>query len=157
MRLSTLAAAAGLLAATLAPAHAALGGHSGALASEARSLRATALAARPASNPSAYQRHDLVLADGGRASEFADANGRVFAVSWQAPTMPELATLLGGHRSSLEKAQLPVPGMGRAPSQINARDGDCVLVSSGHLRAYHGYSYLQSQLPAGFDMKELAK
>ena len=157
MRLSIIAAA-GLIAATLTPAHAALGGLSGSLTSEAQTLRATALAVRPLSTATtAYHRHDLALLDGGRASEFVDANGHVFAVSWQAPTMPELSTLLGSYRSSLDKAQTPQEGMGRAPRQINFRDGDCVLVSTGRMRAYQGHAYLASQLPAGFDLKELSQ
>lgn len=153
--------AATLAGLAIAPAHAELGGHSGSLPTEARSMRATALAARPilavATSATAYTRHDLSLADGGVATEFADANGQVFAVSWRSPTMPDLSALLGAHRASLDKAQRPQPGMGRAPRQINARDGDCVLVSTGRLRAYQGHAYLASQLPADFDLKDLAQ
>lgn len=103
-----------------------------------------------------YSSHRIVLPDGGVATEFADAGGFVFAVSWAAPTMPDLASLLGAYKPSLDRAQVAQRSSGiRSPRLLNATAGDWTIVSSGHLRAYSGYSYLSSRLPAGFDLATL--
>jgi hypothetical protein len=155
---SSLLLAAALAACSIAPAQAGLGGHSASLPTEAKAMKATALAARTVTTPSStYSRQELTLADGGKASEFIDASGQVFAVSWKSPTMPDLTTLLGSYRASLDKAQQNTSALGRAPRQINMKDGDCVLVSTGRLRSYEGFAYLSTQLPANFDIQELSK
>ncbi|MDN2716748.1 DUF2844 domain-containing protein [Janthinobacterium sp. SUN120] len=103
-----------------------------------------------------YSSHRIVLPDGGVATEFADAGGFVFAVSWAAPTMPDLASLLGAYKPSLDRAQVAQRSSRiRSPRLLNATAGDWTIVSSGHLRAYSGYSYLSSRLPAGFDLATL--
>ena len=103
-----------------------------------------------------YSSHRIVLPDGGVATEFANTDGFVFAVSWAAPTMPDLASLLGAYKPSLDRAQVAQRSSRiRSPRLLNATAGDWTIVSSGHLRAYSGYSYLSSRLPAGFDLATL--
>ncbi len=138
-------------------ARAALGGYATELPTDAARLHARALSAqvqRTASGP-AFTRHQIALPAGGQAVEFVDAGGKVFAVSWASPLMPDLSVLLGGYKASLDSAH-QAPHAVRSPRLLRADTGDWVLVSSGHLRAYQGYSYLRSRLPAGFDLNELA-
>lgn len=138
-------------------AHAALGEKAQTVANDAKTLRAASLAAKPATAGVNFVRHEIALPDGGKAVEFADENGVVFAVSWNSPTMPDLSTLLGAYRSSLERVQQDQLGKVRSPRLLSASEGDWTIVSTGHLRAYKGYSYLRSQLPQGFDLKELSQ
>ncbi|WP_426053872.1 DUF2844 domain-containing protein [Janthinobacterium sp. PSPC2-1] len=103
-----------------------------------------------------YSSHRIALPDGGVATEYANADGFVFAVSWAAPTMPDLTALLGAYKPALDRAQVAQrASRSRSPRLLNATAGDWTIVSSGHLRAYSGYSYLSSRLPAGFDLAKL--
>lgn len=142
-----------------AAARAGLGGTVADLNGDAALLRARALAAPLALRSAvgaSFSRHQILLAGGGSAVEFADANGQVFAVAWSAPVMPDLAVLLGSYKAELDAAQQQPAGP-RSLHQLRANSGDWVIVSGGHLRGFHGYSYLRSALPAGFDLGELAQ
>jgi hypothetical protein len=142
-----------------AAARAGLGGTVAELNNDAALLQARTLAAPLALRSAAgasFSRHQITLAGGGSAVEFADANGRVFAVAWSAPVMPDLAVLLGSYKADLDAAQQQPAGP-RSLHQLRAHSGDWVLVSSGHLRGFHGYSYLRSGLPPGFDLGQLAQ
>ncbi len=116
------------------------------------------MAARSAAATSAdatVTRHDISLMDGGTATEFADADGTVFAVAWQAPTMPDLGTLLGNYKASLDRAQSVRQTGQRLARRFNTEDSEWVYSSRGHLRAFRGYAYLPAKLPTGFDLKLL--
>ena len=139
-------------------ARAALGGYATELAADATQLHARVMSAQvqvSTAGGAAFTRHQMTLPAGGHAVEFVDTGGYVFAVSWAAPLMPDLSMLLGSYKASLDAAQ-QAPRAVRSPRLLRADTGDWVLVSSGHLRAYQGYSYLRSRLPAGFDLNELA-
>ncbi|MDR3395216.1 MAG: DUF2844 domain-containing protein [Parasulfuritortus sp.] len=158
MYLPRSAAAVAFVLATGA-ARAALGGHATDLSADATRLKAHALSAQTragTASGAAFTRQSMALPAGGSAVEFVDASGNVFAVSWAAPVMPDLSVLLGSYKARLDAAQ-QAPHTLRSPRLLQADDGDWVLVSSGHLRAYKGYSYLRSRLPAGFDLQELSQ
>jgi hypothetical protein len=155
MRLTQLLGALALASFSLC-SHAALGGKAQAVAIDAQAPRAISLAASPAATGGNFVRHAIPLADGGTAVEFVDENGMVFAVSWASPTMPDMNALLGTYRGALERAQQARLGKVRSPRMLSASEGDWTIVSTGHLRAFRGYSYLRSQLPQGFDIKQLA-
>lgn len=158
MHLPRTAAALAIVLATGA-ARAALGGHATDVPADATRLQARALSAQTragtATGP-AFTRNQIALPAGGSAVEFVDAGGNVFAVSWEAPIMPDLSVLLGSYKARLDAAQ-QAPRALRSPRLLQADNGDWVLVSTGHLRAYRGYSYLRSRLPAGFDLQELSQ
>lgn len=126
---------------------------------DARSMHArsfSTLSTAAGSTSSSYSAHQIILPDGGIATEFSDAGGFVFAVSWAAPTMPDLASLLGVYKPLLDRAQQRQQASQiRSPRLLNAASGDWTIVSSGHLRAYSGYSFLSSRLPTGFDLAKL--
>ena len=77
------------------------------------------------------------MPSGGSAVEFVDTHGTVFAVSWQAPIMPDLSVLLGHYKVRLDAAQQASHTM-RSPRRLQANNGDWVIVSTGHLRAFQG-------------------
>jgi hypothetical protein len=144
-------------------AHAALGGHVGDVAGDATIMHARSLTALNRQGLS-YTREQIALPGGGTATEYVDGGGNVFAVSWSAPVIPDLSVLLGSYKANFDSAQLAArdPHAGnravrlRSPRTFQADNGEWVVFSAGHLRSFHGYSYLRSQLPAGFSVTELA-
>ena len=158
MRL-TLISTAFALAALSPVAQATLGQPAASVAIDARALRATSFVAK-APGSANFARHQISLADGGMATEFVDpATGAVFAVSWSSAALPDLSALLGAYFPSLKRAQeaTRAPGAMRSPGSVSAVDGDVAIVSTGHMRSFRGQAYLASQLPAGFDIKELSQ
>lgn len=88
-----------------------------------------------------------ITANGVVWKEFVSPAGRVFAISWLAPRMPNLELMLGSSLVDLQVAmQSGAPRRGRGPLII--RTAKLVLVSGGHMRAFHGYAYVPGLVPA---------
>lgn len=86
----------------------------------------------------------LTAASGKVVREYVSPKGMVFGVSWQSPTMPDLRQLLGSYFGQLQQAAQS-RRQRRGPLVIKGKD--FVLVSGGHMRAFHGVAYVPSLLP----------
>jgi len=95
-----------------------------------------------------YSVTETTLDTGTVVREYADTAGSVFAVSWNGPFLPDLRTLLGEHFATMTKEAGKHPKAGH--SQLAVDNGDVVIVSSGHMRAYSGKAWIPGALPAGF-------
>ena len=94
-----------------------------------------------------YNVHQIRAANGVVWKEFASPAGMVFAISWQAPHMPNLEQMLGSSLVDLQVAmQSSAPRRTRGPLVI--RTGKLVFVSGGHMRAFHGFAYIPGLVPA---------
>lgn len=140
------AMAAALAAASLiaAPdAQATLGQHVASVATDATRLTAVAHASI-VQGP--YTVHSITLPSGTVVREYAGADGIVFGVAWEGPTLPDLKTTLGAAFDRFASAN---PTRGGGPLAVSA--DDLVVYSGGHLRAFSGRAYLPHALPAGVD------
>lgn len=90
--------------------------------------------------------HEIARADGTLIKEYVSSAGAVFGVSWQGPVIPDLSQLLGSYFPEFQSSVQSKPGRRRAAV---VRNSDLVVESAGHMRAFHGRAYLNSQLPAG--------
>jgi hypothetical protein len=139
-----------LLAATpFTEAGAALGD----LASSVATDQAHMHAARKVTPGTAYSVHEITVPSGTRVREFVStATGRVFALTWQGPYMPDLKQLLGDQFDTFAQA-----AGGARVSRSNAMVSQPGLVvhSSGHMRAFSGKAYLPNQLPAGVRIEDI--
>jgi Protein of unknown function (DUF2844) len=102
--------------------------------------------ARAASAQRAYSVHALTLASGTEVREYVAANGIVFGVAWDGPTLPDLRALLGASFDTYVAASATRRGVPLAVS-----NSGLVVFSGGHLRAFTGYAYLPQAVPAGVD------
>ena len=135
-------------------AYAALGGSPsdfGAAPVTARRLAAAGAAtgATASAIDSVYTVSQSTLDSGTVVREYSDTAGKVFAVSWRGPTLPDLRTLLGEKFAVMTGAAGQRARAGH--SQLALNQSDVVLVSSGHMRAFAGHAWIPSALPAGFD------
>jgi hypothetical protein len=131
---------------------------SGKTALKARSLAAATSAGGGSTGGSAvaaaYTVNETTLDGGTVVREYVgSSDGNVFAVSWNGPFMPDLRTLLGSHFATLTSAAAARPKAGH--SQLSVKDGDVVIVSGGHMRAYAGRAWIVSALPAGVSADEI--
>lgn len=93
-------------------------------------------------------RHDLD--SGTQVREYVDASGKVFAVSWSGPFLPDLKELLGAH---FEAMQGPA-NRGDSISRLTRQGQGVVVVSTGRLGAFEGRAWLPALLPSGFNASE---
>jgi hypothetical protein len=91
------------------------------------------------------------LDSGTEVREYANAEGIVFAVTWNGPFMPDLRSLLGSHFAALEQH---AASAGRA-SAVSMQTPDLTLLSGGRMGAFRGRAWLPRQLPAGLDPRAL--
>ncbi|MEX3897950.1 DUF2844 domain-containing protein [Paraburkholderia sp. BR10954] len=125
-------------------AHATLGQNASTVDADQTRLHAVAHAA---SAQGAYSVHALTLPSGTHVREFVAANGIVFGVAWDGPTLPDLKAMLGASFDAYVAASATRRGVPLAVS-----NSDLVVFSSGHLRAFAGYAYLPQAVPAGVDV-----
>lgn len=96
-----------------------------------------------------YTVSQSTLDSGTIVREYTDASGKVFAVSWTGPTLPDLRTLLGSKFTALTDATGRRTQAGH--SQLALNQSDVVIVSNGHMRSFAGHAFIPSAVPAGFD------
>jgi hypothetical protein len=132
-----------------AAAAAALGGDAASVEADRTALEA---AAAPEVTTPAYSIVELRTASGTLVREFLSPAGRVFAVAWSGPALPDLRQLLGGHFDAYTAAlRAQRPGAGRA----EVRENDLVVQSGGQMRNFFGRAYLRSLMPQGVTADDL--
>ncbi|MGC9163181.1 MAG: DUF2844 domain-containing protein [Thiomonas sp.] len=103
-------------------------------------------------NPSGVQTQTVQTAQGVTVTEYANAAGTVFAITWKGPFKPDLQQLLGSYFAPyLRAAQAQTP-------QLNlslVKGGDIVVHSAGRMRGFFGVAWVPSLVPAGFDPSRL--
>jgi len=132
------------------PAFAALGGRAETVDTD----RARLHARLNRSNLATAIQNDLTLNDGTVTRQFTNADGVVFAVSWNGPMRPNLRQLFGDYYPRLQSAAAKTARL-HARLAFSANDADFVVRSGGHPGAFWGYAILPGKVPAGFDASRL--
>jgi hypothetical protein len=141
---ATLAAA---TVAFAAPAAAALGGDESTVASDNAALEGRIKVARV----QRYAVHEIAAPSGTVVREFVSPAGKVFAVAWSGPTMPDLRQVLGPYFDTYVAAV----AQRKAKGPVNVVLPGLVVQSSGHMRAFSGKAYLPDAVPAGVASEEI--
>jgi hypothetical protein len=100
----------------------------------------------------AYRVHEMQLPSGTVLREYAGLDGKVFAVAWSGPFMPNLKQALGTYFDEFS-AQLGTAHGTR--KHLVIRQPDLVVESGGHMRAHHGRAYLPQAIPSGVSIGDL--
>ena len=91
-----------------------------------------------------YSLKEITAPNGAVVREFVSPAGLVFGVSWQGPRMPNLQQLLGSYFPQVEQAS---QARKRRGGPLIVRTDKLVVVSAGHMRAFHGIAYAPDLLP----------
>jgi Protein of unknown function (DUF2844) len=97
----------------------------------------------------AYTLHEVQSPVGTIVREFVSSSGTVFGVAWEGPWMPDMQQLLG---SSFEPYTQALAGARRARKghgPVLIQQGDLVVQTSGHARAFSGRAYITHLMPQG--------
>lgn len=124
-------------------AHAALGQNATSIDSDQAQMHALT---QPVTTQHAYTVHLLSLPSGTLVREFTGANGVVFGVAWEGPTLPDLKALLGTSFDAYASATAT-----RRATPLAVSTDSLVVYSGGHLRAFAGHAYLPQAVPTGVD------
>ena len=111
----------------------------------------TGKAVRRQGESPAYSVQESTTPAGTTVRQYVDGTtGRVFAVVWQGPFLPDLQQLLGDYFQPFVQQ-----GAARSRTDRLLRRDDVVVHSSGRMRAFSGRAYLPGQLPQGVSIDEL--
>ena len=130
-------------AVTAAPAFGALGGDASSIQADQAHINAS----RRVSQSNSYAVYELQSPTGALVREFVSSSGKVFAIAWQAPSMPDLRQLLGSYFDEFQKAAAQNHRPAHAP--LFVQHSGLVVQLGGHMRSFTGRAYLPEQLPSG--------
>jgi hypothetical protein len=103
----------------------------------------------------AYTVHEIQSPSGTVVREYVSPAGKVFAVAWRGPFLPDLHQILGAsfqpftQAVQAQKRERP----GRGPVVIQQEE--LVVKSAGHARNFFGKAYLPKMLPEGVREEEI--
>lgn len=99
-----------------------------------------------------YALHEIVQPSGTAVREYVSPAGKVFAVAWDGPVLPDLRQVLGAHFDRY----LAVAKERRAKrTPVVIREPALVLVTGGHPRAFTGRAYVPGLVPRDVDADAL--
>ena len=99
-----------------------------------------------------YRVHEMQLPSGTVLREYAGPDGKIFAVTWNGPFIPNLKQTLGNYFAEFS-AEAPAAHGTR--KHLEVRQADLVVESGGHMRAHHGRAYLPQAIPSGVSVGDL--
>ncbi len=130
------------------PAVAALGGDEASIAAdEAQASGASQTIVGPS-----YTVHEIRRSSGTVIREYIVPGGRVFAVTWRGPWLPDMRQLLGIYFDAYRRAERAKHPRHR-PFVVN--EAGVVVHSSGHMRSFIGDAHVTSLVPEGVRVEEL--
>jgi hypothetical protein len=94
------------------------------------------------------------LENGTAIKEFTNADGRVFAVSWSGPILPDLQGLLGSHFSAFDAGAKKAHRPGSLGAPLNIEQDKLVVRSNGRMRHFFGHAYAPDLIPSGVNIDE---
>jgi hypothetical protein len=81
--------------------------------------------------------------------EFVSPSGKVFAVAWQGPSIPDLRQVLGTYFAQYAEAAQAAQKKRAGHGPLMIRESDLVAELSGHQRAFAGRAYVPQLVPLG--------
>ncbi len=103
-----------------------------------------------------YTVHEIKASEGTVVREYVSSAGKIFAVAWQGPFLPDLRELLGRYFERFSQAsQTRNKNRPRIRGPLLIQEPGLVVQSGGHMRAYSGRAYLPDQVPQGMNIEEI--
>jgi len=144
----TLICSLAITAGPCAPVLAALGGDAASVEADRASIQGV-LRVTPTVS---FTVHEIEAPGGMVIHEYASPDGKVFAVSWRGPGVPDLQQMLGSYYGEFAQAAA-------APHynhhHLSIRTPNVVVESSGHTRAFFGRAWAPALLPQDFSLSAI--
>jgi hypothetical protein len=134
-----------LVLATGLPAWASLGGDATSIQADQIHLQGT----RTTKPAESYTVHEIQSATGTVVREYVSPQGKVFAIAWHGPWLPDLRKLLGGYFEQYRAAVQSRSGTRMVRKPVVIDQPGLVVQIGGHVRAFAGRAYVPGMLPSG--------
>jgi hypothetical protein len=131
-----------------APALAGLGGDATSVEADRASMKA-AVRVTPFVD---YDVHEIQTPAGTVIHEYVSAQGKVFAVTWQGPGLPDLAQLLGNYSAKLAQAQTRSH---YNHHHLRIETPEVVMESDAYLRSRSGRAWVPALFPQSLSPKDI--
>jgi len=128
-------------------AFAALGGDASSIQADQAHMRAQ----RRVIQNAAYTVHEMQTESTTVVREFVSPQGKVFGITWQGPTRPDLQQMLGSYYSEFAAAR-PTR---RVHGPVTIRTQNLIIQSGGHMRALTGRAYVPAMVPADVRLEDI--
>jgi len=103
-----------------------------------------------------YVLHEITTSGGTLVHEFETPQGKIFAVTWSGPFLPNLTQLFGSYydqyRTASAASAAAHPGMHR---QITISQPDFEMQALGRMRSFRGKAFVPSLVPSGVSVADL--
>ena len=134
------------------PASASLGDDVGSVQADQERMRGVQRTTRT----ELYTVHEIKASNGTVVREYVSSAGKIFAVAWQGPFIPDLRQLLSRYFERFSQAsQARNINRPRVRGPLLIQEPGLVVHSGGHMRAYFGRAYIPDQVPQGVNIEEI--
>jgi len=133
------------------PAFAALGGDESSIEVDRAQMKATLTTTRT----DTYTMEEIAHPNGTTIREYVSPAGRVFAITWHGPFIPDMHQLLGTYFQQYSDGVKAhhAAGPGRRP--LNIQQPGLIVQSTGHMRSFSGKAYDPGLLPQGVSASDI--
>jgi hypothetical protein len=132
-------------------ASAELGGNFTSVLADQAHMKAT-LKTTPAA---AYTVHEIQAPSGTVVREYVSPAGRVFAVAWRGPFLPDLHQILGASFTTFTQSVQAQRMQRSGHGPVLVKQEALVVKSLGHARNYFGKAYLPEVMPQGVQDEDI--
>jgi len=103
----------------------------------------------------AYTTHEITAPGKTVVKEYVSPEGKVFAISWSGPFIPNMQQLLGTYSNRFVQAAKLQRESQPGHRPVNIKQPDFVFQNGGHMRSYFGRAYLPAMVPQGVNVDAL--
>src|SRR5579863_132004 len=133
------------------PALAALGGDVTSVQADQAEMKGTL----KTTEAEAYTTHEITAPGKTVIKEYVSPEGKVFAISWSGPFIPNMQQLLGTYSDRFVQAAKLQRESHPGHRPVNIQQSDFVFQNGGHMRSYFGRAYLPAMVPQGVNVDAL--
>jgi len=102
-----------------------------------------------------YTTHEITAPGKTIVKEYVSPEGKVFAISWSGPFIPNMQQLLGTYAGRFVQAAKVQRESQPGHRPVSIHQPDFVFQNGGHMRSYFGRAYLPAMVPQGVNVDAL--
>ena len=133
------------------PALAALGGDVTSVHADQAQMKGTL----KTTEAEAYTTHAITAPGKTVVKEYVSPEGKVFAISWSGPFIPNMQQLLGTYFDQFAQAAKAQRESQPGHRPVSIQQPGLVFQNGGHMRAYVGRAYVPAMVPQGVNVDAL--
>ena len=133
------------------PALAALGGDATSVQQDQAQMKSTL----KTTEAETYTTHELTAPGKTVVKEYVSPEGKVFAITWSGPFIPNMQQLLGTYFDRFAQAAKAQRENHPGHRPVSIQQSDFIFQNGGHMRAYVGRAYVPAMVPQGVNVDAL--